>query len=374
MRLNLAGYKWLWFDGYGRFCLKTTQALIRAGHEVYPFEIGALDKPSWFTRAQGLQFDRLTIQLMPPDMTRHLPGRSVIYSMHESKRLPRGWAEHVNENAQWLLVPAPFLVEVFKEAGVEVPIEVVKSGIDPDECQIVSPHHHGPFTFGCLADRGGRKGHDEVYTAFYKAFDHRNKDVRLLMKCRPGSLPGLDFSYSSDSRLAIWREDVESIADIYSQFDAFMFPTKCEGWGQPPREAAACGVPTVVTRWAGTDDETDRWAIPLDHYKVAESHMQDCGGDWAQPDIDELVHWMRWLYEHQDEARAKALQGAAWLRQNRTYAQSAHNLIATVSKWMGGPPPDPLPDVPAWGEPIPADLRQQLRERSNGHKAVALEQ
>jgi hypothetical protein len=35
----------------------------------------------------------------------------------------------------------------------------------------------------------------------------------------------------------------------------------------------------------GTDDETDRMGHPLDHYKLIESHMEDCGGDWAQPTL-----------------------------------------------------------------------------------------
>lgn len=341
MKLNLAGYKWLWFDGYGKYCLRTAQALIRNGHEVYPLEISDLDKPAWFLRAQGLEFDHATLQLMPPHMMRDLPGRSICLSMHESTRLPMGWADHVNHKAEWLIVPHPWLVPVFEEAGVKVPISVVKSGIDPEECQIVSRNHNRPFTFGCLADRAGRKGHWMVYSAFYKAFSFKNRDVRLIMKCRPGSLPNLDFSYSSDPRLKVWRADVEHVADIFSQFDAFMFPTHCEGWGMPPREAAACGIPTVVTRWSGTDDETDRWAIPLDKFTVNESGMPECGGNWAYPDEEELIYQMRWLYENQDTAKANALKGAQWLRENRTYAQSADNLIRTISKWLGGPFEEP---------------------------------
>lgn len=347
MRMNIGGYRWLWYDGYGRFCLKTTQALLRNGHEVYPFEILSIkDKPAWFLQAQGLSFDRVTVQLMPPDMMRSLPGRSVAWTMHESMSLPPGWAEEVNNCNEFLMVPCPLLVEVFREGGVKVPIEVVKSGIDPDECQITTPNRNRPFTFGCLADRGSRKGHQDVYSAFYKAFDYHNHDVRLVMKCRPGSLKRLDFSYSNDMRITIWRTDVDEIADIYNPFDAFLFPTKFEGFGQPPREAAACGVPTVVTRFSGTDDETEKWAIPLEKYTMVESGMIGCGGEWAQPDEDELIHWMRWLVDNRDQARADALVHAQWLRDHRTYSQAADNLVRTISKWMGGPLPEPdyVPD------------------------------
>lgn len=388
MRANLAGYKWLWYDGYGRYCLKTTQALLRNGHDIYPFDIQLFkNKPAWFFRAQGLNFDRVTIQLMPPDMTKPLPGRSIIYTMHESKTVPYTWPAKINAHAQFLMVPSPWLVEVFKEGGVQIPIAVVPSGIDPDECPVFMRRSDHPYTFGCLADRGSRKGHQIVYSAFWKAFGHQNKDVRLIMKCRPGSLSQLDLSYSSDPRLSIWRADVPDVADIYNQFDAFIFPTKCEGWGQPPREAAACGLPVVVTRWSGTDDETDKWAIPLDKFSFVESGMIGCGGEWANPDEDEVVHWMRWLYEHQDEGRRKGLEAAKWLRLNRTYAQAAEALVKQVGEWLGDPHPEP---------PIPEDEQRQLREltllslarleeepetitgdepepvkiRSNGHRAV----
>jgi glycosyltransferase involved in cell wall biosynthesis len=335
MKLNWANHKFLPVDGYGRFGLGFVRALLRNGHDVYPFLSEELDSPAWYSQARGLDFSHVTVQLMPPHNFRHLSGRSVGFSMHESMTLPHGWADHVNQKCQWLLVPHSWLIEVFKDAGVKVPIYVVGAGIDPDECEIAVPNRHRPFTIGCLGDRGGRKGNRETYTAFYKAFAHTNKDVRLIVKCRPGSLPNLDFSYSSDSRLTIWREDVTHMSDVFAQLDVFMFPTKCEGYGMPPRESSACGVPTVVTRWSGTDDETDEWAFPLDNFKMVESKMENCGGLWAQPDMDELIHNMRWQYEHQDDAKAQALKHAQWLRDNRTYARAAVKLVDTVSQCLG---------------------------------------
>jgi len=371
MRLNVAGWEWIEVDGYGRFCLKTAQALIRAGHDIYPFEIKTLDKPAWFCQAQGLRFDRATLQIMPPHNARELPGRSAILTMHESAFLPIGWGDHVNRKAQVLIVPHEWLVPVFEQGGVEIPIEVVKSGIDPEECAVIRPKHNGPYTFMCLGDRGSRKGWDLVWRAFYKVFDYGNKDVRLIVKARPSSLPNLDFSYGRDDRLTIWRQDVKSVADIFAPADAFVFPTRCEGWGQPCREAAGCGLPTVVTRYSGVDDETDKWAIPIDNYKMVESNMEGCGGLWAEPDFDELCEKMLWLYEHQDEAAQKGLQSARWMRANRTYAQSAHNLTVTLAKHFHGPIPEPEPEVPAWDEPIPEVFRRQPVEvpfRKNGHK------
>lgn len=359
MRLNLGGHRFLWQDGYGRFSLAFARVLLQAGHDVYPFELSALDKPGWFLRAQGMDFSRVTLQLAPPNQFRHVPGRSVAWTMHESTQLPEGWAEMINQTTQFCAVPHPWLIPVFEQAGVKVPISVVPGGIDPAECPIQRRSGSQPYTFIALADRGGRKGHSLVYTAFYKAFPHNNRDVRLILKCRPGSLNRLDFSFGRDPRVTVWREDVERIADVFAFADAAINPNHCEGYGMWPREAAACGLPVVVTPWSGTDDETDQWAIPIKNFRVAKSGMRDCGGQWAYPSEEEVCEHMRWLYNHQDEGRKIGLRSARWLRANRTYAHAARTLLQTLAGWMGGPLPDDM------GRPSPEDLdreRQLLEE------------
>lgn len=339
MHLNWFNYKFLWFDGYGRFGLNLIKALLRAGHDIRPYTIDVLDYPSWFQRAQGLDFSLASIMLMPPHEMAHMPSRSFAYTMHESMNLPDGWVKHVNEKAQWLIVPSPWLVDLFRDNGVELPIEVVPGGIDPEECPILPRPRTGPYTFGCLADRASRKGWSLVYTAFYKIFSHDNHDVRLLIKCRPGSLKAMDRSYSRDPRLVVWRADVENVADVYGHMDSFIFPTRCEGYGMPPREAAACGIPTVATNAFGTADDCDKWAFPLNNFKLVESGMEKCGGLWAAPDLDEVCENMLWLYEHQDEAREQAQVKAQWLRENHTTAICAEQLVNVVSKYLGGPVP-----------------------------------
>lgn len=374
MRLNLAGWKWIPVDGYGRMSLGIGQALAQAGHKVYPFDMSeVIEKPAWFQQAVGLDFSHVTVQLMPPHNMEHLPGRSISWSMHESGSIPEGWGNHVNEKTQLMLVPSPWLIDVFREGGVKIPIEVVPGGIAPDECPIMGQRTNRPYTFMGLADRGFRKGWDIVHTAFYKAFDATNKDVRLILKCRPGSLPAfMDFSYSPDDRFTIWRADVTKVADVFAQADACLNPNRCEGYGMWPREAAACGIPTVVTRWSGTADDCDSWAVPLETFTLAESHMEGCGGIWAEPDADELIWRMQDMVSHQDEYKAEALKAAQWMRQNQTYGHAAEKLVGVIARHLGGPR-----ELQAKGiEPVAVDNRAeaakwgpvlQVVKSGNGH-------
>jgi len=342
MKLNLAANQWLKYDGYGGMAYGVAQALIRSGHQMYPVELDQRisKKPAWFYRAQGLDFSHVTVQLAPPNCWWSVPGRSVGWTMHESMTLPPKWAEYINKNSQWCIVPSGWLIPVFEEAGVKVPMAIVPGGINPDECPVLGQNHYRPYTFGALADRGGRKGHQKVEMAFYKAFDWKNKDVALLIKCRPESRPRqLDWSYAPDSRYTYWSSDLESMTDFYAQIDAYICPAKCEGYGMSQREAAACGLPVVVQRFSGTADNCDKWAIPLENYKLTESSMEGSGGLWAEPSLDELVETMRYLYLHQDDAKAKALKAAQWMRDNETYAHSANKLVKTLNEWLGGPVP-----------------------------------
>lgn len=334
MRINWFNYLFLPIDGYGRYGLHFVRALSRLGVDVYPATVETVDAPGWFQRLQGLDFSKLSISLMPPHHLRSVPGRQWNYSMYEGTGLPDGWARHVMDKAERVIVPAAWLVDVFREHGVTHPIDVVPGGIDPEEFPVVPPPKWDrPYTFLALGDRGSRKGMDTVWQAFYAAFGKR-PDVRLIVKSRAGGLTYVDMT-NSDRRVSIWRSDVDSMADVYAQVDCFVFPTKGEGYGLPPREAAAMGVPVICTQWSGVDD-CDQWAIPIKDYKMVESAL-DGGGQWALPSVEETAMHMQWCFDHREEARQIGLKGAAWLRANATWQHAAcklFKLLEAHSSWQ----------------------------------------
>jgi glycosyltransferase involved in cell wall biosynthesis len=74
----------------------------------------------------------------------------------------------------------------------------------------------------------------------------------------------------------------------FSAADAFVLPTRGEGWGLPIAEAMAMGVPVLVTNHSGptafaTDDNAYLISVlpERDHYA------------YAQPDVDVLAQLMR---------------------------------------------------------------------------------
>lgn len=331
MNLNFLSYTFDNRDGYGRHGKFLLRGLSRLGVNVHPLSMEMMEWESWVLRMAGVDFSRLTIGIMSAGAFCGLPGRQWGISMYESTKLPDGWVENITDHLERLIVPCEWNAEVFRANGVpkQVPIDVVGEGIDPAEFFYVERKRDGrPFTFLALGDRGMRKGDDLVWSAFFKAFDPQKQDVRMVLKCRAGNHAAMDLT-RNPKWLSVWREDVATMADVYHQADCFVMPTRGEGWGLPAREAAATGLPVIATRFGGTAVNIDQWGIPINRYSMQPSVL---GGEWAEPDLDELIEHMRWVYEHQDEAAELGRKASAWLVQNETWEHAAQQLLDLVER------------------------------------------
>lgn len=325
--INWCNYRYYFYDGYGRYGIAFLKALARSGQiNIYPMIIEQISEmPGWLQRMAGLDFSRLTISCMPPNSAPTVPGRHWIMTMYEADAIPENWAAYCNSKAQLIIVPCEHNARVFYDQGVRVPIHVVHGGTCPEEFPVLPPRKtERPYTFLALGDRGSRKGMDLVWRAFWQAFGD-NPDVRLIVKVRPDSLRELDLT-NSDRRVSVWREDVASMSSVYPHVDCFVFPSRGEGWGMPPREAAMMGLPVIATRYSGLEIGIDNWALPINNY-VPKTSMLPIKGTWACPDVDEVAERMKWCYEHQDEAKQFGLKAASWLRANQTWDHAAKQFL-----------------------------------------------
>jgi glycosyltransferase involved in cell wall biosynthesis len=320
-------------DGYGNMGQYLLRHLLALGIRIYPIAMESRKWQGWIQQAAGIDFSRTTITMTPGHNIFGIPGRQWAFSMFESTRIPKGWVENFNNRCERLIVPCTWCEEGFRESGVKIPIHIVPGGTEPADYPIIEGiQRHRPYTFLALGDRASRKGWDIVWQAFYKVFG-KNKDVSLIVKARNNRLRHFDMS-RSDGRIRFWREDVPSLREVFIHADCFVFPTRAEGWGMPPREAVACGLPTIGTRYSGMIDGIDNWCTRIiENYKI-EPAMIDGGGDWAAPDVDEVAEHMKWCYENREEARQKAREGSKWLAENQTYEHSAKAFKALMELWL----------------------------------------
>jgi glycosyltransferase involved in cell wall biosynthesis/tetratricopeptide (TPR) repeat protein len=263
----------------------------------------------------------------------------------ETHTMPTHWVAPANEMDE-IWVPSSFSIDAFVRAGVaREKLKAIGFAIDPD---LYDPSTAEPaeipdrraFVFYSVFQWHGRKGWRILIEAFARAFA-ANADVMLVLKTMPGangSLPvdaqidtflgeiGLDRARVAPIHVIDHAIGEDELRRLYFAADAFVLPTRGEGWGIPYMEAMACGLPTIGTRWSGhldfmNDNNSylidNRGLVPVDREMLAFSR-EYAGQMYADPDTDHLIELMRHVREHPDEARARGRRAFADIRESWT--------------------------------------------------------
>ena len=178
----------------------------------------------------------------------------IAYTMFESTALPDEWADILNNNFDAAVVPDDFLVNVYKKAGVTIPIFVLPLGIYI-EALLELPEKiaaHTPFTFAFSGTFSSRKNHRMVLESFAQAFGN-DPNVRLVLhgrndnetykslvrRCKELQLSNVEIICKSFT----WNDYLEFLKNS----DAYVSFSTGEGFAITPREAMAAGIPCIVS-------------------------------------------------------------------------------------------------------------------------------
>lgn len=308
-------------DGYATAAENMTMALRDLGVPLYL-------EPVWFDIRTGLNewtlrklkepfpgFMEVGVCMATPGEFKFLPTRFRIgFTMYESDDPLAKYPEwrHDCDRADLLVVPNEYAKGVFG-AFFRRQIETVPLALNPIYCAPRLREAKDTFTFVTFGTLSGRKSPLETIQCFQRAFP-TERDVRLVLKTRMGvcgyganHLPRLD-----DDRITIidvpkrepdWSP--ERVRDWLWSADCMVFLSKGEGYGLPPREAAATGLPLIYAHNSGMSDI--RYGYPVRTHHEEDSPI---GGKWRIPDWDVAVDTMRHVYEHREDAYEKAYHEA----------------------------------------------------------------
>lgn len=276
-------------------------------------------------------------------------ARDIVYhTMFEARPLPDTWVRVLNRTGgAW--VPSHWCADVFRDSGVNVPIEVSGYGIDEVRFAVF-PEVPGqeikedrPFRFlwvgTSLGDGeaiGGRKGGHLVVEAFQKL----GLDNAVLLCKVNGDSKGFQALNNVPNvhviaRTLSWQE----YSGLVSSADCLVYPSFGEGFGLIPLEAMACGVPVIATHYGGmTEYLSDEvaYTIPVTQETRATLYERRYGPGlyWAYVKVDDVADRMRWVYHHRDEAKAKGARAAEMAKGYR-WQEAGEGGLAVLKRLIG---------------------------------------
>ncbi len=323
------------------------KALVKAGAEVQctdPWHDG-------FDFNEGLEHlnnainakEAITIFADYPQHWRDGHGRLIGHFLHEGTRLHQGWAEALNQ-AEKLFVPSQATKNLFKWNGVNVPMEVINYGTNPEIYKPSERTGDNEFAFlsvnSWTGEVGDRKGTDLLIKAFDEEF--KDEDVKLILKIGTFWRDKIDYMSSIVNILGKTNPNIifndaylpeKDLAIIYQDCDCFVAPTRGESFGLTIINALACGLPVIVTKDVNSGH--------MDFCKGRESVLfvdapERLQGDLtffakgnllAEPSLESLKKQMRYAYENRDKLKELALQDSEFIRKNFNWDMTAKKIL-----------------------------------------------
>lgn len=272
--------------------------------------------------------------------------RHIGYTMLEATHIPESYVTAINNECERVLVPSDQNKKAFIDSGVKCDVGVVPLGLDLDLFPLCErKRKDDTFIFGVMGGLTYRKGVDVLLRAFDAAFTKKDK-VHLIVKSLPAhrlaafqyyDLQG-DY-FTKHPQISLVYEDYDHdqlIENFFKQIDCFVFPTRGEGFGMPPIEAMATGLPVICTNWSGCEMYMKKnHSYPLD-YKLVDMpkapkgyppELYDPRQKWAEPNFDHLVELMRYVYKNQDEAKDKGKKAYGYVKRHFSVENVSKKLI-----------------------------------------------
>lgn len=259
----------------------------------------------------------------------------IIYTMFESDRIPDEWHDYLDA-ADKILVPSHWCQKVFAQAGYAA--QVVPLGYDADTFKYVERKPvrqlRRNFTFLHYNAFNARKGFLEVFNAFTKEFA-KDEPVKLVLKTTLNRTPiPIIKSQYPNIEVITGKATKPQLTNILANADCFVFPSRGEGFGVTPLEAMATGMPAIVPNAHGISEYFNKEYM----YEVNVAgtcpglylrYKNQNVGNMVVCDVDHLRRQMRFVYEHEAQARKMGKKAAEYVKQ-WTIEQSALKLKAVL--------------------------------------------
>lgn len=262
------------------------------------------------------------------------------YSMLESTQIPTMWVKILNEVFDAVVVPDKYLVKVYQDSGVAIPIFILPIPMVLSSYfsrPVHSNHRSKPFIFG---DASANKNPKILIKAFAKAFGNR-PDVQLYMRAsKIKNLEKIQKMVKNSGLKNVTIEQGKISLNEYLErlvtFNCYINLSQGEGFSFIPRECLALGIPVIITNNTASTTICESGfvrAVPsLKKIPSTKYHLafgEQCGEQF-DCEVKDVVKAMRDVYKNYSEYCQKALLGREWVKQYDVNNGSLQKLYQTL--------------------------------------------
>ena len=285
-------------------------------------------------RLQANDFDpkepHLYLQHLTPENYMLGPGQCLYHigmTTFETNGIPAAWQGSMRSQDE-IFTFSNFNKQTFIDAGIRRPITVIPHGVDVaafhpavKPLDSVKEMAAGRFVFGSNFDWTARKNPYALLKAYFTTFTATDP-VLLVLKVYYQHPIEQGVAYMKNAIDAVRRSlgltnapqvailsgivGADQMPSFYSSLDAYVLPSRGEGFGLTYAEAMATGLPTVAVGWSGhMDFMTDANSYLLHDYKLTDITPEDAGTQthyagqqWASCSVEELGHTMRSIFDN----------------------------------------------------------------------------
>ena len=315
---------------------------------------GESDNPfvdDYKTRHPSMRYPQITI-CHGTNNFKNSGDYKIAFTTTEVDGIPGNWVKTLNEMDE-VWATSEFAKKAFVDSGVVKPVYVIPEGVDPDFFHPgIAPFANPPkekFRFFTNFAWGKRKGVDVLFKAFRQEFSDK-EDVCLMIKTLK-SYHGhqirdeLKLVYDRKGAAAVYVYDMEvqryELGRMYRMGNVFVWPSRGEGFGLPPIEALACGMPVIASNHSAHLEFLLKDKKPLPGVLLLDGKVQKYdGGDslyypgfnWFNPSVSDLRKKMRYSYENYQDLKEKAEQSSEYIRKNWAWSVTQEKLVERLEE------------------------------------------
>jgi len=269
----------------------------------------------------------------------------------ETDKCNSKWIEKCNE-MDAVIVPSTFTKDIIERSGkVETPIHVIPEWYNPlieksknDKVRLNLDTDFNFLTVGTLTGFNSADDRKNIFNAikwFAETFPD-NPDVGLIVKTCSGKGTEIDRKLTQRTFESVMAEvkkgkkypkiyllhgtlNESEIASLYKHknVNAFLLPTRGEGYGLPLVESAAAGLPIITTGYSGHMDflkEELIQSIDYELIKIPKSRVDNRifiqGCRWADPSESDTKEKMLGVYNNYNKYKKNAIILQKHIRNN----------------------------------------------------------